>query len=244
MGWRRDSGYVAGFGGKANSLCRPRVHNGASTTAQEILVDIAFHYPRGLLIQFAKAPVPGQVKSRMHPVLSGEQSAELHRTLVRHTLGKLVLARLAPVELWISAPHPFFTSLADLAPSVMQVGDDLGERMWHAFETALPRARPVVLVGSDCPFFSTRYLLQAFHLLQAPDVDAVLGPAVDGGYVLLGLKRNHPQLFAGIAWGTGQVLEQTRDRLRQLGWRWRELPALSDIDGPADLELVKDLGIF
>jgi hypothetical protein len=207
-------------------------------------MDIVFRYPRGLLIQFAKAPVPGQVKSRMHPVLSGEQSAALHRTLVRHTLGKLALAQLAPVELWISAPHPFFTALADLAPSVMQAGDDLGERMWHAFETALPRARPVVLVGSDCPFFSARYLLQAFHLLLAPDVDAVLGPAEDGGYVLLGLKRNHPQLFTDVDWGTGQVLEQTRDRLRQLGWRWRELPALADIDEPADLELVRDLDIF
>ncbi|MFP5414556.1 MAG: TIGR04282 family arsenosugar biosynthesis glycosyltransferase [Gammaproteobacteria bacterium] len=207
-------------------------------------MDIVFRYPRGLLIQFAKAPVPGQVKSRMHPVLSGEQSAALHRTLVRHTLGKLALAQLAPVELWISAPHPFFTALADLAPSVMQAGYDLGERMWHAFETALPRARPVVLVGSDCPFFSARYLLQAFHLLLAPDVDAVLGPAEDGGYVLLGLKRNHPQLFMDVDWGTGQVLEQTRDRLRQLGWRWRELPALADIDEPADLELVRDLGIF
>ena len=207
-------------------------------------MDTVFHYPRGLLIQFAKAPVPGQVKSRMSPVLTDEQSAELHRILVRHTLGKLALARLAPVELWVSAPHPFFASLADLAPSVTQAGADLGERMWHAFETALPRARPVVLVGSDCPFFSARYLLQAFHLLLAPDVDAVLGPAEDGGYVLLGLKRNHPQLFAGIDWGTARVLEQTRDRLRQLGWRWRELPALPDIDGPTDLELVRDLGLF
>jgi rSAM/selenodomain-associated transferase 1 len=205
---------------------------------------MVFHYPRGLLIQFAKAPVPGQVKSRMSPVLSGEQSAELHRTLVRHTLGKLVVARLAPVELWISAPHPFFTSLANLAPSVTQAGDDLGERMWHAFEATLPRARPVVLVGSDCPFFSPSYLLQAFHLLLAPDVDAVLGPAEDGGYVLIGLKRTHRRLFEGVDWGTARVLEQTRDRLRQLGWRWRELPALRDIDHPADLELVKGLGSF
>ena len=199
-------------------------------------MDAVFHYPSGLLIQFAKAPVPGQVKSRMSPVLSGEQSAELHRILVRHTLGKLALARLAPVELWISEPHPFFASLAELAPSVTQVGDDLGERMWHAFETALPRASPVVLVGSDCPFFSTYYLLQAFHLLLAPDVDAVLGPAEDGGYVLIGLRKPEPRAFAGIAWSTSSVAGQTRERFNELGWRWHESAPLWDVDHAADFE--------
>lgn len=207
-------------------------------------MDRIFDYPRGLLIQFAKAPVAGRVKARMAPLLSGEQRAELHRRLVRHTLGKLTLARLAPVELWISEPHPFFDGLADMAAPVLQVGDDLGARVSHAFATALPRARPVVLIGSGCPFVSTRYLLQAFHLLRAPEVDAVLGPAEGGGHVLMGLNRSHPRLFADGESGGTRSPERTLDRLRQLGWCWRELPALRDIAGPADLGLARDLGFF
>ena len=120
-----------------------------------------------------------------------------------------------------------FTALA-------QQGGDLGARMYAALSNALQRHRSAVLIGSDCPEFDPGYLEAAFAALEQQD--AVLGPAVDGGYLLIGLRAAPALLFEDIAWGTPQVLQITRDRLRQLGWRWAELPPRHDIDEPGDLQ--------
>ncbi|HET7370491.1 MAG TPA: DUF2064 domain-containing protein, partial [Gammaproteobacteria bacterium] len=94
-----------------------------------------------------------------------------------------------------------------------------------------------LLIGSDCLDYSADYLVTALDALASGD-DAVLGPAADGGYVLIGLARNHPALFEGIEWGSTSVLAATRARLRELDWRFRELPVLHDIDRPEDVPVV------
>ena len=102
-----------------------------------------------------------------------------------------------------------------------------------AFATALRRADKVVLIGSDCPGYDTSYLRMAFDALDR--YDAVIGPAHDGGYVLIGLTRIDRQLFEDIPWSTPRVLEKTHGRLQALGWRWTELATLRDLDQPEDL---------
>lgn len=208
-------------------------------------------YPKALIIQFAKAPAAGEAKTRMQPHLDPEQSAQLQRHLVSHTFHTLMDARVAPVELWVVGKDAegFFTGLCDSrglssTAIVNQQGADLGERMHHAFEETLARSSPVILVGSDCPFFTGAYLSKAIELLVEGGQDAVLGPAEDGGYVMIGLRGPNPLAFRNIDWGTDQVLVQTRERLTQLGWCWREMPALADIDEPEDLVKLKGLGVI
>ncbi len=107
--------------------------------------------------------------------------------------------------------------------------------MHHAAASALGDSDAVVLVGADCPGLGLDYMRRALDCLEQ-GADAVVGPAEDGGYVLLGLKRAAPELFHDMPWGSDQVLTKTRQRLRKLGWRWLELSVLWDLDRPEDLE--------
>lgn len=115
-----------------------------------------------------------------------------------------------------------------------QRGPDLGARMHNALSDALHGVGRAVLIGTDCPELDAAYLDAAFDALDGHD--AVLGPAADGGYVLIGLRRPAPTLFTRIAWGTGTVLAETRAGLRAAGLSWRELPTLRDLDEIADLD--------
>ncbi len=188
---------------------------------------------------FARAPEPGKVKTRLIPALGAEGAAALHRRLVRHSLRAAQEAELGPVELWCApdARHAFFLECArDFGASLHSQGDgDLGERMRRAVEAALSRAARVILVGSDIPALSSRYVRDAERALR-DNHDAVIGPAEDGGYVLIGLARSDAELFRGIPWGGPEVLKETRLRIAALGWRGLELPALWDADRPEDLE--------
>ena len=103
-----------------------------------------------------------------------------------------------------------------------------------ACRIALEKASCVVLIGSDCPDLDTGYLRAAIAALET-GYPAVLGPAADGGYVLLGLRRFDPSLFDGIAWGGREVFSATCQRLSALDWDWYELDTLNDIDRPEDL---------
>lgn len=191
---------------------------------------------------FARAPVPGEVKTRLVPALGGEGAAALHRALVTRALETAIAADLGPVELWCApdARDPFFRSCAERFPVnlIAQHEGDLGERMRLAFETMLGTSARALLIGSDIPAMTADYLRAADAAL-AEGCDAVIGPAEDGGYVLIGLCRSDrgvaPGLFEGIAWGGPAVLSQTRSTIERLGWRHRELPALWDVDRPEDL---------
>ena len=187
---------------------------------------------------FARAPVPGKVKSRLVPVLGGEGAAALHRVLVARALEAAIEAGLGPVELWCApdARDPFFRSCGERfeVSLISQHEGDLGARMRIAFETMLAMSARALLIGSDIPAMTAAYLRAADAAL-AEGCDAVIGPAEDGGYVLIGLARVAPELFEGIEWGGPGVLQETRSRIARLGWRHRELPVLWDVDRPEDL---------
>ncbi len=196
-------------------------------------------FPDARILIFAKAPEPGCVKTRLIPALGAEGAARFHRDLLQQVVESVVSAGLSPVQLWCApdSVHDLFQQLAARYDLLLcdQAGADLGERMCHAAERALETSDAVLLIGADCPVLGAAHLLQALQWL-ANGEDAVLGPAEDGGYVLLGLRRSSAALFEKMPWGGDQVLEMTRSRLAGLGWRWRMLEPLWDIDRPEDLE--------
>jgi len=188
---------------------------------------------------FAKAPAPGRVKTRLVPALGAGAAAALHRQLVERTLATARAAALGPIELWCapSTSDPFFALCArQHGVALREQGEgDLGARMGRALESALAQGIPALLVGSDCPALTPEYLREAAAAL-INGTDAVIGPAEDGGYVLIGLARSpSAPLFADIAWGSATVMRETRVRLARFDWRWRELATLWDVDRPEDL---------
>jgi len=190
-----------------------------------------------LLLQFAREPVVGAVKTRMMPELSASEACELHCELVLWTSDSLLAAGLGPVEMVVAGAveHPLFVRCRDrgLAGIGRQRGEGLGERMYHALAGGLLRYERVILVGSDCPGIDRQYLHSAVMALDSTEV--VLGPALDGGYVLVGARGINQGMFEGIVWGSDTVMASTRERLRQLAVKWTELPPLADIDRPEDL---------
>lgn len=192
-----------------------------------------------LFIQFAREPVAGAVKTRMSPSLTPQQALDLHCELVLWTSGTLARAGLGPVELAVagSAAHTLFEDCLGLGVGSLgcQQGGDLGQRMYNALAAGLQRFERVVLVGSDCPGIDADYLQQAMTGLDQADL--ILGPAMDGGYVLIGAKRISPDLFEGVSWGSSAVLAETVLRLQRMNWEWATLSPLADIDRPEDLAL-------
>ncbi len=174
---------------------------------------------RTRVIVFARAPRAGRAKTRLVPLLGEQGAARLHARLVRRALATAAESGLGGVELWSTR---------------RQRGADLGARMHHAFAHGLRRAERVVLIGADCPVLRARDLHQAARWL-AGGADAVFAPAEDGGYALIALRRVSPRLFEGVEWGGARVMAQTRERLVALGWRWRELPEVWDVDRPEDV---------
>lgn len=203
-------------------------------------------YPNGRILIFAKAPVPGYAKTRLAPVLGAQGAADLQAKLIHRTVDMTVGSRLAPIQIWACgyAGLEFFDAFRFALDGQVhiQCGHDLGARMGHALEQVLGSADFAVLIGTDCPAMDSGYLERACAILDS-GCNAVLGPAEDGGYVLIGLRRYDPRLFGEIAWGTSEVLRQTRERLHHLGWTCGELPTLWDIDLPDDLRRLVDCDI-
>jgi len=198
------------------------------------------------VIVFAKAPQRGSVKTRLIPLLGAEGAAALHVRLVKHAL-KTATKASRPVELHCApdANDSFFRFCAGHYGVAVkaQVEGDLGARMLAAFTQTLPEHPCVMLVGSDCPALTARHLRQAEGALR-DGADAVLVPCEDGGYALIGLRRAEPRLFDGIAWSSENVMAETRARLTALGWRWRELETLWDVDRPEDYARLMDSGLL
>ncbi len=194
------------------------------------------------IIVFAKAPRPGAVKTRLIPALGAAGAARLHERLVERTLATAAAAGVGPLELCVDpASDPFLAARAAAYGATLtgQGPGDLGARMHRAFERALAGVSAAILVGADCPALTLEYLREARDGL-ASGYDVVIGPAADGGYVLIGLRHLDSSLFERIRWGGPDVLGDTRARLRALGWRCRELDTLWDIDRPEDLERLRN----
>jgi uncharacterized protein len=186
-----------------------------------------------VIIVFARAPVAGRAKTRLIPRIGAGRAARLHERLTREAVDVALAARCGPVEVHGTARHSAFASLG--VPFRLQRGANLGERMYRA----LSRARgPAIVIGTDCPELRPADLRRAARVLQS-GYDAVLAPAEDGGYALIGLRKKRPQFFEGIDWGGPQVYAQTVRRLA--GYRWRALRRVWDVDRPADLERLRAL---
>jgi rSAM/selenodomain-associated transferase 1 len=190
-----------------------------------------------LLLQFAREPVEGGVKTRMMPHLSAHQACQLHCELVLWTSAQLATSGLGDTELCVAGDptHSLFErcSAMGIHRISRQCGQDLGERMFVALRDSLQRYGKVILVGSDCPAIDRGYLEQAVHALDTAPL--VLGPAQDGGYVLIGASSISEALFDNIPWGTAQVYAATVSAMLQQGLCWSELAALADVDRPNDL---------
>ena len=191
-----------------------------------------------LIVQFARAPVKGVVKTRMQPYLNPEESLKLHESLVTMCCKRLIASELAAVHLWVDGQlnHPLFLSCLDSGVSSikLQHGSNLGEKMFDCFTHTLRDHESVVLVGSDCPAIDNRYLRDAFQALESAPL--VFGPAFDGGYVLLGATEVRAELFENIDWGGSDVLTSSLRAAKRLGLEVSLLKILRDIDRPSDLE--------
>ncbi|UCE89352.1 MAG: TIGR04282 family arsenosugar biosynthesis glycosyltransferase [Pseudomonadota bacterium] len=196
------------------------------------------------IMVFAKAPTPGEVKTRLIPALGAEGAAGLQRRMTRHTLETACALSDATVELWCAPgiDDSFFAGCAADFPVALrlQQGQSLGERMLKGFRSALAQSELAILIGTDCPRLGPDTLRAARDVL-AQDGRGVLVPALDGGYVLIGLNRVADRIFQDIDWGTDQVLRQTRERFRDLRWKCGELPAMRDLDRPEDLREFPEL---
>ncbi len=186
------------------------------------------------ILVFARAPIAGEAKTRLIPALGAVGAAELHRRLVRRVLGEAVAARIGVVELWCApdAGHPFFSECrreygCSLHP---QAPGDLGQRMRVALEVGLP----ALLLGSDAPRLDAVTMQVAARALRSGN-DCVLVPALDGGYVMIGLAAPAAGLFHEMAWGSPGVLAETRRRCASTGLTLAELDPSPDVDRPDDL---------
>ena len=190
--------------------------------------------PEAVLIVFARAPEPGRVKTRLVPLLGKNGAALFHARLVERTLKTARASGFERIDLYCSPgiEGDFFKKMRKKFDVRLrsQGRGDLGERMHRA----LRRNAGAVLIGSDCPSLRPADLRAAARALHA-GADAVLSPAEDGGYALIGVRRAARGLFTGIEWGSAQVLAQTRQRLRRLRWQWTELRTLWDVDRPEDV---------
>lgn len=196
------------------------------------------------LVIFAKAPIPGQVKTRLCPPLTPDEAATLHGSFVLDTLErtKLVTTRLRlPIDRYLAcAPSStlvFFQIMEErqTVKLIDQVGDDLGTRMQQAFDTMFAKGyQRVLIVGTDVPSLPLEHFKQALTLLETNDL--VLGPALDGGYFLIGLKRAVPELFANIPWSTDRVLALTLEKATALGLKTGRLQEWRDVDTIDDLQ--------
>ena len=195
------------------------------------------------IIVFAKAPAAGRVKTRLIPRLGAAGAAELHVRLIGHALRAARDAALGPVELCADGWNASLeAAVAAVGATRSEQGDgDLGARMARAIERGLSRDPNVILIGTDCVALDAAYLRAAAQGLAA--ADAVFGPAEDGGYVLVAMRRLWAEAFDRIEWSTERVMAQTRERLLGAGASWSELRTLWDIDRPEDYDRLVASGI-
>ena len=195
------------------------------------------------ILLFARYPEKGRVKTRLETHLTKDQIIGLYKCFVEDILSTLRKSgypvtvcclpsgREAEMKAWLG-PEPAY---------IPQIGNDLGQRMENAFvQTFTAKTSPVdqaILLGSDLPDLDPGIVHQAFDSLSSNDM--TLGPAVDGGFYLVGFNRHafSKEIFDGISWGTGQVFKETMKKAKQAGLKIHVLPQWQDIDTFADLEL-------
>ena len=193
------------------------------------------------LILFAKAPVPGRVKTRLMPAYTADQACRIHWALVQQMLQRLLpLADTTRVELHCDdVLHEQVLALKTRYPEMVlkpQVGEGLGERMTEAFTRACIEFDRVVLCGTDSLELEVSHIQQMFLRLDTYDV--VFTPVSDGGYIALGARSSNviASVCDGIDWGTALVMEQTSRLCHRYDFSVALLDSIDDIDTPEDLE--------
>ena len=190
------------------------------------------------VLVFTKAPIPGTVKTRLLPAINETDAAQIYKELVERTLNTASTVGNLGVHLWCTpvVDHPFFLECQERyeLDLCLQTGGNLGDRMQAAIKETLWGDNSVLVIGCDCPELQAEDLSIARDKLRF-DYDVVLGPSEDGGYYLIGMKELHPELFRGIHWGGPTVLEETRNRLAEMGLTCYELPLRWDLDDAEDL---------
>jgi uncharacterized protein len=188
----------------------------------------------------AKAPIPGFAKTRLIPSIGAHAAAVLQERLTERAVETAATADIGPVTLWCSpdVDRASFQDLARRFPIMLkqQPDGDVGDRMLGAIGA---NNGQTIVIGTDCPALTVGHLRAAAQALDGAEI--VLIPAEDGGYVLIGARAPHPQLFDGVAWGTASVMQRTRARIAALGLKSADLPALWDIDTEADLDRCEKL---
>lgn len=195
------------------------------------------------LAVMVKQPTPGRVKTRLCPPLTPEEAAELYRCFLLDKISQVKRIGVAALYLAFTPQEAeqFFRSLAGGSLSlVAQAGRDLGQRLDRLSTELLAAGHPAVLIiDSDTPDLPDRYLAEAVECLANGGIDAVFGPAEDGGYYLVGLRRPSPAIFQGITWSTPVVLKQTLEKTTEIGLRVHLLRAWFDVDTRADLDRLR-----
>lgn len=185
----------------------------------------------------ARAPIPGQAKTRLIPALGAEGAARLQRWMLQRTVAMALVADIGPVSLWCAgdpANQDFVVCRAFGSVTLHSQPDgDLGERM-QAAVAGSPTPAGTLVIGTDCPALSATHLRRA--ALELCGNDGIVIPAEDGGYVLIGTRMSSPEMFTGIDWGSNRVMDQARQRFTAMGWQWSEQGLLWDVDQPQDLE--------
>lgn len=198
---------------------------------------------RHCLAIMVKAPIAGQVKTRLAEGVGTEQAVALYRAFVTDTVARAQHVPGVEVVLayWPPEAHAYFAAQYPALRLLLQEGANLGERLGSVFTAAAADGYAgCVIIGSDSPTVPVAYLEAA--VAELATVPVVLGPAEDGGYYLLGLREPQPALLADIVWSTDQVCRETLERARGVGLAVSQLPPWYDIDTVADLtRLIDDL---
>jgi rSAM/selenodomain-associated transferase 1 len=192
----------------------------------------------------AKAPVAGFAKTRLIPALGAARAARLQARLIERAVDVACACGIGPVTVWATPDetHASFQALRvrrDVALA-RQPNGDLGARMLAALKA--PNG-PTIVIGTDCPAMMPAHLRLAAEALRHGG-DAVVCPAEDGGYVLIGTRKPVAALFAGMSWGTAEVMAETRRRMRYQKLVWQEPVTLWDVDVPEDLPRLRGLGLL
>ncbi|HEV8342116.1 MAG TPA: TIGR04282 family arsenosugar biosynthesis glycosyltransferase [Candidatus Binatia bacterium] len=200
--------------------------------------------PECAIAIMAKAPWPGEVKTRLCPLLSHEEAAQLYRCFLLDKIEQLnSLKAIAPAVAYTpDDARPLFENLVSSGFTLIpQKGPDLGARLSNTLNQLLELGYPQVMaIDSDTPTLPLAYLERAFSLLSEPEIDVVLGPSEDGGYYLIGLRRLHSDLFEKMRWSTAHVFSVTMRRAQAKGLKVACLPTWYDVDTPEDLKRLRE----
>lgn len=191
--------------------------------------------PKNAIIIFQKNLVLGKVKTRLAATVGNQQALEIYSDLVAFTYRQAIEVKNA--DIWVFFSETFeeiSESFQDhITATMVQQGADLGERMQNAFTILFGMGySQVVLIGTDCPEITPEIIDNALDCLNRNET--VIGPAVDGGYYLIGMDKVLPQLFSQIPWSTDKVFNLTLERIKQENLSHYILPTLSDIDSEKD----------